>query len=157
MKRFAALPLALLLLLFAAACSSDTDETENPGADMTVDEIMAQLIEGVNSEISVVSIPLDEENFKAYTFIDYIEGAEGVASEAMISSVAHSVVLVRLPEDADAQAVAEDIEANANPNKWLCVTAEKTEVVSHGNLVLLVMSFEDDATTVVDNFNAFCE
>ena len=157
MKRFAALALALLLLLFAAACSSDTDETENPGADMTVDEIMAQLIEGVNSEISVVSIPLDEENFKAYTFIDYIEGAEGVASEAMISSVAHSVVLVRLPADADAQAVAEDIEANANPNKWLCVTAEKTEVVSHGNLVLLVMSFEDDATTVVDNFNAFCE
>ena len=53
--------------------------------------------------------------------------------------------------------MAEDIEANANPNKWLCVTAEKTEVVSHGNLVLLVMSFEDDATTVVDNFNAFCE
>ena len=129
MKRFAALSLALLLLLFAAACSSDTDETENPGADMTVDEIMAQLI----------------------------EGAEGVVSEAMISSVAHSVGLVRLPEDADAQAVAEDIEANANPNKWLCVTAEKTEVVSHGNLVLLVMSFEDDATTVVDNFNAFCE
>ena len=66
MKRFAALfaalSLALLLLLFAAACSSDTDETENPGADMTVDEIMAQLIEGVNSEISTASIPLDEEN-----------------------------------------------------------------------------------------------
>ena len=62
MKRFAALfaalSLALLLLLFAAACSSDTDETENPGADMTVDEIMAQLIEGVNSEISTASIPL---------------------------------------------------------------------------------------------------
>ena len=55
------------------------------------------------------------------------------------------------------QAVAEDIEANANPNKWLCVTAEKTQVVSHGNLVLLVMSFEDDVDTIVDNFNAFCE
>ena len=157
MKRFAALSLSLLLLLFAAACSSDTEENTNPGADMTVDEIMTQLIEGVNSEISTASIPLDEENFKAYTFIDYIEGAEGVVSKAMISSVAHSVVLVRLPEDADVQAVAEDIEANANPNKWLCVTAEKTQVVSHGNLVLLVMSFEDDVDTIVDNFNAFCE
>ena len=157
MKRLVTLALALLMLLTVAACGKTDDEQTNPGADMTIDEIMATILEGVNSEIAVMSTPLDEENFAAYAFIDPIEDAEGVATESAITAVAHSVVLLRLPEESDAQEVAKQIEENADPRKWICVEAEKTEVVSHGNLVLLVMSFEEDATTIVNNFNTFCE
>jgi len=92
--------------------------------------------------------------FPAFTFIDYIEGAEAVISEGMISAIAHSVVLVRVPEGTDAADVAAQIEANADPRKWICVEAEKTVVSQHGSLVLLVMSSEATATAIAANFDA---
>ncbi|MBQ3078058.1 MAG: hypothetical protein IJC43_09380 [Clostridia bacterium] len=157
MKKIVALTLALLLMLSLAACSSSSGDT-NPGADMTLSEIMTTILDGaVPAELAVGEMPLDEENFAFFAFIDPIEGAEGLASEAMMSSVAHSVVLLRLPEDADAAAVAAEVEKNADPRKWICVTAEKTEVLQHGNLVLLVMSATDTATAIAENFTAFCE
>ena len=47
----------------------------------------------------------------------------------------------------------EKIKENANPSKWVCVTAEKVEVLSKGDLILLIMSDESKATKISNNFN----
>ncbi len=116
-------------------------------------EIMASLTNGIEDLPACMEAPLDEENFTFLSFGDYIEGAEGLASEAMINAVAHSVVLVRLPEGSDVAAFAAQVKANANPRKWVCVEAEKVSVVTKGNLVLLAMSREATVDAIVANFN----
>ena len=129
----------------------DPEPEPEPAASLS--ELMATILEGVGVQ-GVSDVPVDAETFSFFLFIDYIEGAEALASEPMISSSAHSVVLLRLPEGTDPQPVAEEIRANANPNKWICVGAEQVEVAVHGDLVLLVMSSKETAEAIVANFNA---
>ena len=152
--------LAAALCVFAAltaltACTGDKP-AENPGADMSVSEILDSVMSSVELEINTVTTELDAENFPYFAFIEQAEGMEGAVSEAMINAIAHSVVLVRVPDSEDPATVAQQIKDNANPAKWVCVEAEKTEVVRNGNLVLLVMSDTATADAVVKSFNTFC-
>ena len=50
-----------------------------------------------------------------------------------------------------------DIKANADPRKWICVEAEKVAVEARGNVVLFVMSSTAIADQMVANFNAIAE
>jgi hypothetical protein len=133
---------------------SESDESEDVAASSELSGIMDSILDGVQDLPAVGEVPLDADNFEFYAFIDYADGYEGLASEAMINAIAHSAVLVKLPEGADVAAVAADIEANADPHKWICVDAEKTIVSTNGNYVLLVMSTNDTATAISDNFLA---
>ena len=113
--------------------------------------------DGVENLPESESVELTGEKWETYAFITPAEGMEGRASDALMSPVAHSVVLVRVPEGADAKEVAAEIEENANPNKWICVVAEKTIVRRHGNTILLVMSYEELADTIAGNFDKLFE
>lgn len=150
--------LALALTLALAACggSSGGDGT-NVGADMSVLEILQQIMSKVELEIDTDTVLLDSENFEYFAFLEYKEGYEAACNEAMINAIAHSVVLARVPDGEDASAAAADIKANANPRKWVCVEAEKCEVIQNGNLILLVMSDVDRADAVINSFNEFCK
>ena len=114
-------------------------------------DIMEKLYEGIDSEALAMmnNTELNDENFKYYAFAD-VDYKEAIASEAM-SSTAHSVVLIRLNDPKDAEKAVEDIEANADPRKWICVEAENTYVLSKGDLVVLIMS-NDLAPKIKENF-----
>ena len=141
---------------------------ENPGDEIGGDYEELPPVE-INPELSAMmgkiltdvgelpvlgEMPLDSENFSYYAFCEYQEGLEGLASEAMMGSIAHSVVLVNVPEGISASAIAEEIETNADPRKWICVEAEKTIVSVKGDIVLLVMTQEATANAINDNFLA---
>lgn len=96
----------------------------------------------------------DEETFNWITFTNYQEGFEAAYSESMIGSIAHSLVLVRVPDGTDVEAVRADIEKNHDPRKWICVEAEKSAVVAHNNTILLVMADAVVADQVLANFDA---
>jgi len=102
--------------------------------------LIEKLYEGIDDVPMCESWELKADNFKQFLFIDYIEGSKGVASQAMIDSVPHVVVLLELPSGANTKAVASEIEANADPSKWICVNAEKVGVFHHENYVVMVMS-----------------
>lgn len=70
--------------------------------------------------------------------IDY---KEIVYSEPPMSSIAYSVVLVRMEEGADIEAAKTKIKESANPRKWMCVEVAKEDVIvkSKGNLIILIM------------------
>ena len=78
-----------------------------------------------------------EENVEYYLGTSEIEFEEAIASESGTGSIAHSVVLVRLKDGADVDAMAKSMNENVNERKWICVTAEKIYSVASGDVVCL--------------------
>lgn len=92
---------------------------------------------------------INEENRKGYlgTDVDFIEG---IASEPSIGC-GYSVCLVRVDKN-KLKETADRIYMNANPNKWVCVTAENTITVTNGNVILLVMSSKETCDSLSKAF-----
>lgn len=150
MKRVISLFLAVMIIMVFAACS----KAESPLNDMPMEEMMASVVGDAAGEIMVETAEIPEDQFSWQLFIEPIDGAEAYKSEALISAIAHSVNLLRVPEGTDAEAVAEDIRANADPRKWICVEAETTLVKVSGRVILFVMSTEEIASQIEANFDA---
>ena len=127
--------------------------------DGQLEDLMTELYNGISEEelpMMLQNTELTEENIENYIGTKDIKWSEAIASESMVGSIAHSVVLIRMSENAsekDIEEAKEIIKEKANPNKWICVTAEKVEVISNGDLILLVMSDESKATTISENFS----
>ena len=126
--------------------------------DGELEDIMDRLYNGISEEelpMMLQNTELTEENIENYIGTKDIKWSEAIVSESMVGSIAHSVVLIRMNEDVsekDIEEAKEIIKENANPNKWICVTADKVEVISNGDLILLVMSDEEKVTTISENF-----
>ena len=132
--------------------ATDGETTVTPEEQEVLDTLQ-QLVAGAADGIMCDNIILPAEQYPYYLFIDYIEGSIAASASAMIGSIAHSVVLLKLPEDADVAAVAADIEANMDPRKWICVEAEATMVKTSGQYVLMVMSSQATVDAISANFD----
>ena len=158
MKKFLSLILCAMMVLTLVACGSK--DAGNAGGNkegdtMDLTAMVDKLYEGINADnmpmVMTQEVPADA--FEGVFFIPAVEGATGVMSEPMMSSIAHSVCLMRVAEGTDVEATRAAIEANMNPRKWLCVEAEKSGVIANGNTILLVMCAEANYQTIIDNFN----
>ena len=122
----------------------------------TLEEIMASVYAGISEEnlpMMLGNIPVDSENVEGFLGTTEVNYKEAVASESMVGSIAHSVVLVRMNDAKEAKAAVETIKANVNPRKWICVEASNVAVKSKGDLVILIMSNETLAPTLEANFD----
>lgn len=150
MKKVLVAVLAAAMMMLAA-CGQKEKNVEG-----TLSEIMAKVYAGTENDMPGLSqMEVTDEN-KAYYFgTDDIEFKEALASEPMISSIAHSVVLVRLNEGQDAEAVKKTIKENVNPAKWVCVNVEEqnVHVESKGDLVILIMD-NNKPDKLLENFKA---
>lgn len=154
-KKCIALLLSCTLLLVAlSGCGTPAASGKIEG---TLEEIMAKVQKDAGIEMAVMDMPITEENFTSFLFIDPVTGGEALASEAAMSAIAHSIVLLRVPADADGEKLATEIKEKADPRKWICVEAEKTEVKRHGDLILLVMSTTAITDKVIANFDALAK
>lgn len=134
---------------------SDNNESQTESTDAEkLDDIMNELLKDVNIDIKTGNTEVTADKFSWYFGIDAIEGAEGLASETMIGSIAHSICILRLPEGSDAGKIADSIRENIDPRKWICVEAEKTIVKQKDNIIVLIMTFEDVADAVAANFDS---
>ncbi len=172
MKKITALLLSVMMLISVSACGGSSSSSsvwacggsssssEDSRLDSTpLTDLMAEILDGVADlpdPLLDTDLTTDEmkQSFPYVAFTDYIDGMEAVSSDAAINAIAHSVVLLRVPEGTDVQEIADDIEANADPRKWLCVEAEKVSVSTNGRLVLLVMSSEATTDAITENFLA---
>lgn len=148
MKKMLFILCLLLVCVIVVGCGSTEKNIEG-----TLPEIMEKLYEGIADEekpMALGNVELNSENFESYAFAD-IKYKEALASESMVGSIAHSVVLIRLENASDAKSVVVAIKEKVNPSKWLCVTAENTYVLSKGNLVVLIMA-NDLAPRIKENF-----
>ena len=139
----------LVIALMLVGCGKEENVTGS------VTEIMDKLYAGIKDEekpMMLTNMELNEENFESFAFVKDVKYKEAVASESGVGSIAHSVVLIRLENSADANKLVNDIKANANPRKWICVEAENVIVKAKGDLVVLIMSNEL-ASRIEENFN----
>ncbi len=122
----------------------------------TLEEIMAKVYAGISEEnlpMMLGNIPVDSENVEGFLGTTEVNYKEAVASESMVGSIAHSVVLVRMNDAKEAKAAVETIKANVNPRKWICVEASNVAVKSKGDLVILIMSNETLSPTLEYNLD----
>ena len=164
MKKFIrtlSLMLVLVMTVSAfAACSKKDGEGDDaanaaPFDNMAIADVLAAVTNGVNIEFGTMAEPLNAENFEYFAFTPWVEGYEAICGDAMIGSIAHSLVLFKVPEGTDTAALVTEIESKADPRKWMCVEAEKVIVETRGNVILLVMSFTDIADSIAANFKNY--
>lgn len=153
MKKIIMFLLVGIIVLSAVACTTANEEVNVPEITGTLEEIMEQLYEGMaESKPNTVITVVTDENMKYYLGTADVEFAEAIASEPMISSIAHSVVILRVTEGTDIEDVKTKIKENVDGRKWICVGVEEDEIVvdSIGNLVVLIM--DKDYETIHQNF-----
>lgn len=101
----------------------------------------------ITAETAVTFVGLSEADFTANV-------KAGIAFESMISPANSSVCLLELNDTADVAKVKQSIIDNCDPNKWICMSAEKCMVVDSGKYVVLVMSTPEECDAVQKVFAA---
>ena len=123
-------------------------------ADMTLEEMI--LASYANIELPMTGEmeidQTDAETVAFYLGTNDVTFKRGVVSEAMISSIAHSVVVLEMEDAAAAEAAAATLKETAPVGKWVCVVPDQVGTAHRGNIVMMAMSNSADA--VLANFNA---
>ncbi len=163
MKKIVSILLVIGTLFMFTGCgkettpdNNDNNQNQTPTANLTLTptEIVQKMYEGFGED----ELPMLGDRELVAEELEYNLGLtelnfkEGVVNEPMMGSIAHSVVVVRVNEGVDVEATVADIKAKVNPRKWVCVEAETVLVESKGDIIVLVMSNNDTATRMMDNF-----
>lgn len=168
--------ISLFVMIFAAmflvtGCGNDNKEKDKENKEETTEEnkqdnttnvegkledLMTKVYEDIPEEerpMMLMNVGVNEENVEYYLGTTDIEYEEALASESGVGSIPHSVVLVRVKENADINAIKTKIKDSVNPRKWVCVEAEKVVVENRGNLIILIMSSSDNVDKLLTGFN----
>lgn len=176
MKRILTLALALCMLLSMIACTSGNgtaNETTGSNADnqpsgetgetaidtVSLDRILEIMIDMSKLQFGPFfsSMPVSaKEEVAALIGCETFNSdfAEALAYMPMMGSDAFQLILFRLAEGADVTAFANELETGANPNKWICVTADAMDTRTAGQTVLFVMASNEQTTALLDAFVA---
>ncbi len=90
------------------------------------------------------TVALTEDMETSILGTDEIEYVEAVVSMPMMSSIAYQCVLLRVDADS-VDKVKQQLRDAANPDKWVCVSAETVLIESRENVIFYVMAEEDTA------------
>ena len=172
------LSLMLVLSLLLVACGGkepEQEEQKNDNLEISLNEVLEKLYEGVEDfpleYMDNFDTAADFTEFKEFNFDNNDElfnewlgykvsssifteakYEQVIISEPFNTSIPHSVVLIKLAEGEDVEAVKAEIITNADPRKWICVEAEMVVVENIGNVVLLVMSNSTATPIFQENF-----
>lgn len=137
MKKVLSLLLVFIGILFLAGCGKTEKNVEG-----SLSDLMTKVYDGVGvSHEDMETVELNSENTPFYLGDVSFSFKEALASEPIMSSVAHSVVLIRLNSASDAEKAKKEIKEKVDPNKWVCVSVDEENVYveSVGDLVILAM------------------
>ena len=143
LKKISLFIIVLSAFLLLSGCTSQNIEG-------SLEDIMSKVYADIPEDerpMMLTNIEVNEENIEYYLGTADIEYKEALASESGVGSIAHSVVLVRVADNADIKAIKTKIKENVDPRKWICVGVEEEDVIvkNKGNLIALIM-VEDETT-----------
>ncbi len=148
MKRVLTLSLIFCTLLLILTGCGKKEERFN----MQLSTIAEKIYDGMENMPVMRTEKLTKDNVAEYLGTDKIKFREGIVSEANISTLAHSIVILRAEKTSDVEAIKKEIKANANPRKWICVEAETVIVESKQDVIILIMSNKTHAGMIQNNF-----
>ena len=161
MKKLIVSLLVGLLVLGSVGCSK-----KNTGSlDGSLSSIMDQIIDTVDVDketkeyvlgrLNKAEVPDDQkEYFFGTTDIEY---EEAFSSEPLINAQAFSLVLIKAKDSDAANKLKESLLKTVNPNKWICVSVDESQVKTSavGNIVFLVMA--ENAEKYISAFEALAK
>ena len=80
---------------------------------------------------------------------------ELVVSAPFINAQPYSLAVVKVNEKADIEKMKQEMLDNIDMRRWICVSAEKLYITNYENVIFLVMSSEEWAKPVYDEFKNF--
>lgn len=135
----------LIVLLIASAFVFTGCTQKEKNIEGSLEEIMTKLYAGISEDelpMALSNTEITEENIESFLGTKDIEYESALASESMVGSIAHSIILIRAKENTDIEQLKSKISESINPRKWICVEAENVIVKNKGNLILVIMSNE---------------
>lgn len=171
-KKILVVMLAVMMTMSATACGTtkdrNSDETKVETQDTQemvslenaedvaafFDEVYQGVGEGVvPGMIESLDVDLQDIDMVSYnTGLTDLSQIEGITiSESPISSVAYSALYIRTKAGADSEAIGREIMEKIDPNKWICVGAQKQLVARMGNDLFYVMGSKDAVKAVFDS------
>lgn len=179
MKKMISMLLALVLVFGLTACGGNSEPTMAPteaptqapteavvSVEGTMEELLNKVIEIQPVEFmgGAMSIDLTDTSedglwmVKNYTGLDSADSiSEAAFYEPMMGSIPYSMVMVRVNEGVEPQTVAEGMKTGIDPRKWICVEADDLQVVSYGDVVMLIMVGSDTGMTSQSFVDAFAQ
>ena len=141
MKLFNRIALILVICLSAFVLTGCGEKNVEGELDELMTKVYSQLPED-KTPMGLTNIEVTAENVEGFLGTADIEYKEALASESMVGSIAHSVVLVRVEDESKVEEVMAQIKDNVNPRKWICVGVEEDQVIvkNKGNLIILIMA-----------------
>ncbi len=142
--------------LFSGEEISGEDEISEPSEEMS--NLMTTLIDAadahMNAEYTAVIDPEMSLNTIGLTTEEFNENIEdSITYASQINISAQEVHLVKVKDSSKVSDIKQKIFDNANPRKWICVTAEKVVAVDSGNYILFVMGGVDLCDNLVTAFS----
>ncbi len=80
---------------------------------------------------------------------------ELVVSVPFINAQPYSLAIVKVNEKADIEQMKQEMLDNIDMRRWICVSAEKLYITNYENIIFLVMSSEEWAKPVYDEFKNY--
>ena len=167
MKKFFAMLLALSLMLSLAACGGTAAQpTTAPteavvSVEGTMEELLNKVVEIQPVEFMGGTMPIDLTDLDGLLYNTGLSTADGITEAAMfgpmMGSIAYSMVMVRVAADADVATVAETMKSGIDTRKWICVEADDLQVVSYGDVVMLIMVDSQNGMTSQSFVDAFAK
>lgn len=149
MKKVIALILALVMAVSMIACGEQQSaETEKTPLAGTMEENVNKIMEACPVEFMGGFMPVDlsdtsEEGAWAVNYYTGLQSGEKLTDiavyEPMMGSQAFSLVMVRVADAADAQAIGQEMFDNIDTRKWICVGADQVLVAGYSDVVMLIM------------------
>lgn len=150
MKKIGYVFMITMICFLFIGCGKNQSNIQEPLSD-----VMKKLYENISEDEMPLleTVEVTKENQEYYLGNVSFNYQEALASEPVMSSIAHSVVLIRFKDTKNIESIKKEIKEKVDPNKWICVGVEDKNVivVSKGNLILLVMD-DEYATQIRDNF-----
>ncbi len=164
-KKLLCIMMVTLLTVSLAACSKSSGEATPKGPEGTLSEIIDKIYEQKDPGLNLETREVDLTDTNALQYNTGLTDAtlikEATVSEALITSQAYSMALVRVKDSKDTEAVAKQMLDGINQNKWICVGADDLKVTASGDTIMLMMvqsSLSDTVTSdqIVDAFKNVC-
>lgn len=161
MKRIIAIIMSVVMLVGLCACGGN--DAQSGGATIEGDlvsvinqmyadvELDSEIKESFSYHMIEAITEETEEYVLGTTAIDYVEAAYAMP---MMSAVAYQLVLVRVDESADVEAVKAELEGAFDEGKWVCVMPEKVITANVGNVIMLLAGTEDVVNALTVAFEA---
>lgn len=156
MKKFLVIGLAVALSACLVGCKGDEveqnpnqsgDNNQQSSVGTATGDVSGDIITMMTNGNVMVNAPFQDyitaeiaEAYVGLTQAEYEENIEeGIFYESMMMPNNQSYCLLKVKEGADVASLQQKVFENANPRKWICVTADRVLVMADDSYILLAM------------------